>query len=298
MRPPLYALLGVLVAAGLSVASAAYLHSYLHAASVFYVPVGAIVLGVICGGAYAIGMDNAGLRLTIAHGLAIFCVGLAGGVAVEFAIYRTAYVTADLGINHRFAGVHVSRGVPGAGGPMTWAAFVNREAGRQQPGGVGPVFVAETLPNPPLRPRPLTTPQQVSLGLQWLGFPLGAVVGGLLVFLDIVYCAQCRLYLKDRDVCALPLETLGSSATRLNDALDDGLDALLAFHQAAPDRVSGSHAVVSLRHCPGCGAGFLRLRFVTRGLLGPGEWAKHRQTVVMPGRLAGDLAARLPAPPR
>jgi hypothetical protein len=298
MRPILYALLGVLLAAGIAVASAAYLHSYFHAMSAFYVPVGALFLGGICGGAYAMGMQDGGVRLTIAHGLAILCVGVAGCVAIQFAIYRTAYVTAELGINHRFSGVHVSRGVPGAGEPMTWSAFTLREAGRRQPGGVEPVFVPRTLPNPPLRPRPLTAAQQAAMGLEWLGIPIGAVLVGLVLFRGTEYCARCRLYLTDRDVCPLPLETAGASVTRLNEALDDGLDALLAFHRAAPASVRGTHAVVGLRHCPGCGAGSLRLRFVTQGLLGPGESATHRQTVQLPGRLAGDFAARLPAPPK
>jgi hypothetical protein len=296
MRPVLYALLGVLIVAGLAVASAAYLRNYLHAVSAFYVPVGALVFGALCGAAYAIGMQEAGVRARLVHKLALVGVGLAGCLATEYAIYRTAYVTPELAINHRFAGVHVSRiAVPGAD-PMTWPAFFLREAGRRQPGGIEPVFVQQTLPNPPRKPTALTTPQRVALGLQWLGFPLGALGLGLLLLKDLEYCAPCRRYRKEQDVCQLPLETLGGSATRLNEAIDGGLDGLLAFRSAAPPRVRGSHATLTVSHCPVCGSGALHLRLMKQDMLGPAEVSKHRQNVALPGRLAAELAARLPAP--
>lgn len=293
----LFGLLSTAAAAALTVAIAAYTRQYVHNLSPAFIPLGALMLGSLCGAGYFGGLLVSGRRARPIDCIAAALFGVLGYAGVNYAVYRTAYVDAELSVNYKFHGRHISQFfADGQRERFTWPVFFSREAQRRQSSLGGWTTAMQVLPSPPRRKLPLTGVQRALIGLEFIAFPAGAALIGLLVMSDRDHCACCRRYLKERDLFSLPLEGLDASIDRLNEAIALDPDAVLALGSCASAIADRSHVQVSLRHCPGCGSGFLLLRFIEKAMLGLAEEQRDRQTVRLPGRFAGDLAERAPAP--
>jgi hypothetical protein len=296
----LFGLLSTAGTAVLTVVIAAYARQYLHNLSPAFIPFGAFLLGALCAAGYFGGLFVSGRRTRPIHYIAAAVLGIVGYAGVNYAVYRTAHVDAELSVNHQFHGQHISEFfADGQRERFTWPVFFVREAQRRQPSLAGFTTVMQALPNPPRRSLPLTGGQRALLALEFVAFLAGAVLVGPLVMRDRDYCTLCRRYLKERDLFFVPLEGMEASISRLNEAINLDPDAVLALGRRAPATVRAAHVQVSLRHCLGCGSGFLLLRFIDQALLtGLNERRRDRQTVRLPGRFASDLAERAPSPSR
>lgn len=193
-------LVSLVIATAISIAATVFLDfEVLHFSIVFIIPIGALIIGGICGYGYFKGLVLSNKAIKGYHYLIAFILGIICLGAIKYGTYQLTCINPEtFNIEYSLDGDHISNYELPDYGPMTFVNF-NR-------------YLIETTPvSFSYRRREVAEVSNKTAGwvltiIDYLGLIVGCMVVSGFATGDRIYCDKCKKYMKRKHIFNIPKE--------------------------------------------------------------------------------------------